>query len=1117
MRTSVLSRAGYLSGTVTPTIRATLRRLRLDFGDELFHKNDEQVIATPAYQGDDYNDPTGGHRVLWGDSCVTDSNDYKVKVIARSAWNSSGSTSLWRCRTVGVNWTITALTAAEILHSYCRPGIYPVASSDSVYFWAVDSSHNLTRRTLDTSAWTWSGATSDLALSEADAYAVHPISATTAVVVAYTAPYLWAKVCVWVGSSWSGSSSDWVVHLTEDLIWSDAHWSDAVVSPDDSDEYVVAVNLNKWGSAHTIIYNSVSGMWSQPREVLPSAEQWGNLRVRVSGMEIINGRIWAATVREPVASSDIPMAHHVALASSLNGTDWADEYYVTQSTLRGKPLYASDETYCYVVGNASVARALASNRLGYDATVLKHSVVEAYGLNMTCSGVGSAQEVAMLATNTDANLSDSGLLEAGNELQIEVGASGYDYSDYCKALLAAPQRAEQWDGDEITLTGYGYASKLLGGLSYKPIAAKNYENPYSLHSTFTFDSGAARLTMRQVTGTWTTTRLSDVGRYALECSSAGIALVPHKMLTPYFIARTAFKAKVSIEGNYIVFWYEDDEHYWQAGLYLDPVGNHYLVIARVHGANTTIKESTAVTVSLGNWYTLYADARAGQVRVYFKNSDSYDFSGATTLTYDSTAETEGPPTEHHVGLRVEDFQGFEGSDDMGTVTSSTYNSLSDTAATFTASVIGKYVRCNDEDRQVIDYDTNKLVIQTSWGTTPEVGDEWGLYPEDTVDGPQAYFKELFVCEARVPWTVDDILNNMLALCGVSRNDAYAATTVGTLWSSSKISRDVDLKLTSDLATKSVRFWCSSYTITGEAAFSGQRVNTSTTSSWLVDVTSTGSAGSPYQSTSTAAIHPNLATVPGAGTDTTVRVQANEDVIVVSCDGHFLTAFPTENRYTGGYMAKVNSGDTCVTTEFPETVDFIWDANDLATSALKRLMQGRRGKVVERSDGSVAISRFDDSELGDLGTYTSPLTALTTGDRGMERVAIVEMCGAEARAFYLDPEAARIQLNFARADNPTLETQGQALVEARRLARLGVARAGGAEVQLYVQDPAVELEDKFRAQDVTYIVDAYNFAIQVDQEGKPMAQARIAARLAPVDINTGVYDTDDYDGDIEYGG
>jgi hypothetical protein len=67
MRASIPARATYLSGTVMPLIRTTLRRLRLDFGDELFHKNDEQVIDSANYQGDDDNGPVEMGAVIWRD------------------------------------------------------------------------------------------------------------------------------------------------------------------------------------------------------------------------------------------------------------------------------------------------------------------------------------------------------------------------------------------------------------------------------------------------------------------------------------------------------------------------------------------------------------------------------------------------------------------------------------------------------------------------------------------------------------------------------------------------------------------------------------------------------------------------------------------------------------------------------------------------------------------------------------------------------------------------------------------------------------------------------------------------------------------------------------------
>jgi hypothetical protein len=329
-------------------------------------------------------------------------------------------------------------------------------------------------------------------------------------------------------------------------------------------------------------------------------------------------------------------------------------------------------------------------------------------------------------------------------------------------------------------------------------------------------------------------------------------------------------------------------------------------------------------------------------------------------------------------------------------------------------------------------------------------------------------------------------------------------------------RDVDLKLTHSLATGSLLFWCSSYSATGEAAYSGLKMEMGTAYATLSSIESKGSATAPYQATTVEAAHPYMLTLPGSGTAKTVRLQAYQDAIIVSAAGQFLTAFPvTEKQHVGGYVAKVNSGDTCVTTEFPEVGDIIWDANEPAAGAIGRLLRGRRTKIVERSDGSIAVSRFD-SPLGDAGTYTVPVLTLGTGERGQEFVSLVEMVGAEERAFYLDPVAARKTLRYVRADNPTLWTQQEALVEAVRLAVLGRQRADAEEVGLYAPDPALELEDQFQAQSRDAIVDMCALSIQLDQDGVPQLQVQIAGRATPPAVNTTTYGTGTYDSGKEWG-
>jgi len=53
------TRTKYLSDTLTPLAKITLRRLRLDFGSALYVENDGAVIDGANKQGDDHNDPVG--------------------------------------------------------------------------------------------------------------------------------------------------------------------------------------------------------------------------------------------------------------------------------------------------------------------------------------------------------------------------------------------------------------------------------------------------------------------------------------------------------------------------------------------------------------------------------------------------------------------------------------------------------------------------------------------------------------------------------------------------------------------------------------------------------------------------------------------------------------------------------------------------------------------------------------------------------------------------------------------------------------------------------------------------------------------------------------------------
>lgn len=1110
------TRTAYLSGSVTPLARATLRRAHPDFGPGLFMDNDDGVIGVTVYCGDDYWDPDS-QQVIWGDSAANLYDDYRLRLIARAAWQAGGSTEMWRSY-YGTEYPDYALSSqtgpGETLGQYTRLGVYPVSASDSFYVWYIDSADNLRRITLTPGTWTWASKTSAYNLGGIGGAAVHPISASKAIVVGYTAPYLWLRQLYYTGS-WTAYTKH-IIHVTDELTFADAHWSDAEMMADGI-RAVVAFNLSRWGSAHATIYDTQSDIFSQPREILPSAEQWGNLRCRVSALSTANDRIWAVTTREPVGSRDVRMAHHVALASTADGTNWRDDFFVTTTALRGKLLVSGDETYCHVVGNVSVAQAASTYALGVDASTKKYLMDEVHALALSCDGTSSAPGATIRASNAGEGISGSGLLEAGNEVTVELGATDQTYGTYGKYLLVQPSRGRTFGGDEIDLECMGYASRLVGDASYRPVAAKVYDGPYTMSTNFNFDNGSARLALRASAGTWTADWVNELGRYALHCKKAGIALLPQTLACHGLVMRTAFRPEVSIEGIYFVFWYEDKNNYWQAGLYND-AGSYKVVIDRyVDGTKGSHKASLNYTgeIAAGNWYTMFLETRPGRVRVIFNDTDSYDFHATNWASYDVSQETDGMAQKYHAGLKVEDFLGWEGAILYGKAESSGTNWLDDLDANFDSTVLGKWLRCAGQDRQITGYTSTKLNIHPYWGRRPALQEEYGVYLESTLAGPGCYFKDLMVQEAITPWTVDDVINNIMALAGVSRSDAFTGTEVPVLGSSSPVMRDADIRLNTSTDGSYFTLWASTTQASGAAAYSGLRVtvyNDSGSYPSTIKLSSVESDGVSGQTITTMAWHKSAIAIPDNAAYE-VRVLARKDYIVVTVDGHFATAF-SHKHTVGGHCAV--SYDTGTTTEFRTVMDsFIWDTDQPAAAALNRLLQGRRAKLIERSDGSVAVSRFD-TPLGDAGTYSTPVVGLSTGEVGQQLVSLIEMVGAEERAFCIDETAARRGLRYMRADNPTLDTQSQALEEARRLLSLSWQRLGASKTGLYAPDPALEPEDKFTVDGVDYIVEGIDLSLEVDQDGKPATRALATCRQATSGLDTGDWgDGSSQPGDFNY--
>jgi hypothetical protein len=180
--------------------------------------------------------------------------------------------------------------------------------------------------------------------------------------------------------------------------------------------------------------------------------------------------------------------------------------------------------------------------------------------------------------------------------------------------------------------------------------------------------------------------------------------------------------------------------------------------------------------------------------------------------------------------------------------------------------------------------------------------------------------------------------------------------------------------------------------------------------------------------------------------------------------------------------------------------------------MDRLLKGRRARIVERYDGTVAVSRFD-TPLGDAGEYTKPLVQIDTGKDLSSIISLVEMVGAEERAFYLDEPSARMAMRYVRMDNPTVETQQEALEEAQRESKLAWQRYDIGGVALYAPDLALETEDQFEAGGNTYIVDSISIGFQEDG---PRVAFKAIARSAPFPTETGNWgDTVAAEGDQYY--
>lgn len=1114
-------RNNFLSDTAQPVARATLRRLRLDFGDKPLIQS---LSIGGTSRSDDSQDDEFGEYV-WGDSCVHGTSPYAlVRCISEAAWsNTPGSKAYWLSRKTGdtltpSEWDYAAGPSSPVTWGErFRLGLCPASSPDVYYLWFFDASGDIRRGTLTwSSGWTWTATSIAGEVPGFAGAAVHPISETEAMILGYDSPVLWLVPVELSGGVWTIGTKH-ILYLTEDLTYVDAEWSDAEVSPADSNIVVVMISLGVWGRAFTVRYDRTADIVSQEFEVFPSSQEWGNIKAKCCSLATHNGRLWAINTRQPVASQGTPMAYHVTLVSSPDGLHWRDEYFVAQEPIRGKLLYRSGNNYCWIGGNASVAYALATNRLGYDNANAKLTVSEGYSFQVQIPGISASPSLSVSTIHEDDALFTSGLWETGNELVVEVTDRRVGtYSEVARGQVFRPLRDRFFAQDTGILDAVGYLNRLVGTMAYVPSAAKAYDSPYTLFTNFQFDNGMPRQSLSTVKGTVSVERSPTQKHYMLHMTKPPAwSTVPRSMTCTSFTLRMSFRPEVSFEGVFFLIYYEDEDNFWQAGVQL--IGSvHKLVLRQNKGGEWVSPDWATQTLgtklAVGQSYSMFLYSRPGEIRLMLKTGQKdYDFeTGTTSLVFDSTTMTDPFPSKYHCGVYLEEWDGWEGAYKTGTVADSDYLELTANSSPFVAGDVGNWLLCTEQSRQVSAFkNADTVYVDPAWSDRPKAAAEWGLYYKDAKDGPEVWIEEIFAHEGVMGWSVDDIADSILELSGVTRDKSvWTSGTIPALGATSPTVRyfDVEMYIPSGSACN-LWFWLTSRTNTGVSAYSGLRCNLDKANDFvtLYQIEGLGSGSTPYQETTTLASHKSAIPIPDSA-DLTVRFQATPEGLTVSICNRFVAAFPL-TRTPGGYIARgTAAGVTCTIREFPTQFSMMWDATESASAALSRLLQGRRAKMIERIGGEVAISRFD-SPLGTLGTYSTSLVQVSNLRDDEVLYSLVEMVGAEETAFHLHKDAARHMLRYIREDNPTLETQEEAHQEARRSAALSYERATGLQVVHHTFDPAAEPEDTFTVEGSDYIVERLSFGFLMDT-GIPTLTSLTEARLAPSTKVVAKYDNSD---------
>lgn len=1126
-----------------PSVRATIRDWRLDFGEELFVKN---AALGGVNVGDDYYDQSVGATV-WGDAQIHPLSPYGrlLQMSTPAAWLSGGSGTLYRRYVEGLelsgpsSWVYSEIGTPEgcDIRGYTKVGLLPLDTDHYWEFWYVDAADGMAKCCqYRTDLGNWASEPEEYRdYSDYASVAFFPMSYGTdtvgtysrLMVVAVDPPFLNYKIIRYYhpgGSPWVALEMARTV-MRPEILPLDAQWAgigEAAGGSDwgwshDADNRALVMNMGG-DRAMSMVYDADSTHGSSdPFEILPSSE-WGDMRCRVSGVNTVNGRIWATVERWAVGTDDIPYAGHTCLVSSGNGADWRDEGYVTDAPVRGKPIMVPGGDYLYIVGNASVIRAPACAQVGSDPDSMKYLLTELEAMNINYSGPGSAHQMTLKVIKTTDPYQVQAItpfLEAGNEVTIELGADG-EYANYAKGTIVDVTEVNEQEASYWNVTCLGLLSKAIGAMSYKPMGARMYEGPYSLYSTFTLDNDLPRLTLAPKTGEWVNRGGSFYNeRYSLYCKKPGRAILPHLIRSTSLMMRSTFMPTVSFEGVYVLLWYKDEDNYLKAGMRrctYPPIAPWYweFYVELVQDGEVQSNEPYFTGLNhlpVNIWYTVHASITRNELKVRFHpggpdmtyaewqiiNGEDEDppcdwFDWGPEIEFDDIDwiySENFPPKAYSIGFEVEGFKlgTYEGALAYGNVDASGASWIQDNSySSYPSSVIGAWLIVSGYERQVVSRSGSKLYVKPDFPAPPAVGSAYGVYPR-AADGPLlpgCIFSDLFVYTGEHPWTTGLVMGNMLELAGLTPDESVRPViNVGPLQYATEdqyVHGSIDL--VAEVAGPGyssnpviMYLWASGTQVDNEYHFSAYKLEIERHESNLYRVQSLGSGTSPYATETLIARHDNLADLSGyeTGMNNTIRVIANVDYIAVYAGAELVTAFPLIDAMPGGYVSvesPLSVGGQAWIMEFREVVDsFIWDSGTPLSGALGRLLQGRRVKFIENGDGEIGVSRFE----GDYGeilygwVYIRPLmTELKQGSTIQNRPSIIGVEGARDRVYVLDRDLARRGVsNYERVDNPSI-TGGplEALADAHREMVTRKGRAIPKQFSLSSPDPSIMLEDWF---------------------------------------------------------